>query len=213
MDALNLPLPPEPLALRTLARTLLEQAPAEGAALIAGGDWLAEPLWASWGAALERRGLDRAAFTQIVIGYGNEARLWVLGERPWEHCASGLAGRVGRRLPAVVGRSAPLDESQPVEANGEWRPLLARVGLSPEATEERLTAAIDRLHLLREVTTELAPAGGGRRAFHRAVVWEGATPRDPEVPFGVGESLRSRGEALAAALAAFLRKDPAYPVG
>ena len=43
-------------------------------------------------------GHDR--FLQISRGYADELRLWVVGERPWDHCAAGLAGRVQRRLPA-----------------------------------------------------------------------------------------------------------------
>jgi hypothetical protein len=43
-------------------------------------------------------GHDR--FIEISRGYADELRLWVVGERPWDHCAAGLAGRVQRRLPA-----------------------------------------------------------------------------------------------------------------
>ena len=37
---------------------------------------------------------------EISRGYAGEFRLWVVGERPWNPCASGLAGRLLRRLPA-----------------------------------------------------------------------------------------------------------------
>ena len=42
--------------------------------------------------------MDRARFLEISRGYSDELRLWVVGERPWSHCVSGLAGRVRRRL-------------------------------------------------------------------------------------------------------------------
>ncbi|MDQ3794089.1 MAG: hypothetical protein M3316_00160, partial [Actinomycetota bacterium] len=35
---------------------------------------------------------------EISRDYSDELRLWVVGERPWDHCAAGLAGRVRRRL-------------------------------------------------------------------------------------------------------------------
>jgi hypothetical protein len=43
--------------------------------------------------------MDRARFLEISRDYSGELRLWVVGERPWDHCAAGLAGRVRRRLP------------------------------------------------------------------------------------------------------------------
>ena len=43
-------------------------------------------------------GYDR--FLEISRSYAGEFRLWVVGERPWDHCAAGLAGRLLRRLPA-----------------------------------------------------------------------------------------------------------------
>ena len=39
-------------------------------------------------------------FLEISRSYAGEFRLWVVGERPWNHCAAGLAGRLLRRLPA-----------------------------------------------------------------------------------------------------------------
>ena len=60
---------------------------------------MADLLWKEWGAKLEGMGMDREKFLQITRGYAGEIRLWVMGERPWEHCISGLAGRVLRRLP------------------------------------------------------------------------------------------------------------------
>lgn len=102
MDAPLLPLPDEPQELKTRTRTLLEQMPDAGQALLAAGEWIAAPLWDRWQVALEPRGMDRARFLLIVIEYRNELRLWVMGERPWQHCAAGLAGRVARRVEAPV---------------------------------------------------------------------------------------------------------------
>ena len=94
----TLSLPEEPAELKAKTRTLLEQAPEAGRQVLAAGEWIAAPLWERWQESLEPRGLDRARFVQIVVGYQNELRLWVMGERPWEHCAAGLAGRVARRI-------------------------------------------------------------------------------------------------------------------
>ena len=112
-------LPAEPAALRRLARTLLEQAPEEGLPLVVAGEWMADPLWERWGETLERRGMGREAFGRIVAEYGNELRLWVVGERPWEQYVSGLAGRVARRLPSFA---------ESVESS-LWRDALARIGI------------------------------------------------------------------------------------
>jgi hypothetical protein len=43
--------------------------------------------------------MDYDRFAEISRGYAGEFRLWVVGERPWDHCAAGLAGRLLRRLP------------------------------------------------------------------------------------------------------------------
>jgi hypothetical protein len=94
----DLPLPEEPVELKNRTRTLLEQSPEAGRQVLAEGEWIAAPLWDLWRDQLELHGLDRARFVKIVVGYQNELRLWVMGERPWEHCVAGLAGRVVRRI-------------------------------------------------------------------------------------------------------------------
>src|ERR671912_130782 len=99
MVAPSLTLPEEPRALRSIARALLDQAPETGLPLVVRGEWVADPLWECWGDLLRERGMDREQFSHIVTGYGNELRLWVVGERPWQQYISGLAGRVERRLP------------------------------------------------------------------------------------------------------------------
>ena len=92
-------LPEEPAKLRAETRTLIERSPEEGIQLVNSGHPLSELLWEEWSETLERFGMDRGRFLQITRGYATETRLWVMGERPWDHCIAGLAGRVRRRLP------------------------------------------------------------------------------------------------------------------
>lgn len=65
------------------------------------GMWIAPLLWDQWLITLEGRCMDWRTFVSTVVSYRNELRLWVMGERPWEHCVSGLAGRIERRLPSA----------------------------------------------------------------------------------------------------------------
>ena len=92
-------LPEEPTELRADARSLLEDSPEEGIRLVNAGYPLADLLWEEWGAELEEAGVSRERFSEITRGYATEIRLWAMGERPWDHCIAGLAGRVLRRLP------------------------------------------------------------------------------------------------------------------
>ncbi len=200
---MHLPIPAEPVALRAVGRTLLEQAPDDGAPLIASGGWIADALWGWWQGPLERGGMDRARFDRVVADYGNELRLWAIGERPWDQCASGLAGRVSRRLRPI----AAVDPPGGTVARPAWDDALSRVGLAAGSPEDDLASAVGRLRLLHDV--DAVPAGD--RLVHRAVVWAGARPRDPEAPRGEGASEISRAGALAEALGRFLLKDPAYP--
>ena len=94
-----LPLPEEPVELRTETRALLEDWPEDGARVIDDATFVAHPLWDQWGEDLEGAGMVRDRFVEIARGYSGELRLWVVGERPWDHCVAGLAGRVWRRLP------------------------------------------------------------------------------------------------------------------
>jgi hypothetical protein len=97
-----LPLPAEPAELRAETRALLEDRPEEGARLIGEAAFVADPLWEEWGEDLEGAGMSRERFLEISRGYSDELRLWVVGERPWDHCVAGLAGRVRRRLPETA---------------------------------------------------------------------------------------------------------------
>jgi hypothetical protein len=96
--AVNLPLPDEPVELRQRTRALAQEAPERAAALLDAGEWIAGPLWQSWGPALAAAGMTRSRFLQVVAGYRRELWLWVMGERTWAQAAGGLAGRVRRRL-------------------------------------------------------------------------------------------------------------------
>ena len=94
------PLREEPVELRAETRALLEESPEEGSRLVGEAAFVADLLWEDWGDLLEPAGMPYDRFLQISRGYADELRLWVVGERPWDHCATGLAGRVQRRLPA-----------------------------------------------------------------------------------------------------------------
>ncbi len=93
-------LPEEPAELRAETRALLEESPEEGNRLVNDARFVADLLWDEWKQGIENGGMDYGRFLEISRGYANELRLWVVGERPWDHCVAGLAGRVWRRLPA-----------------------------------------------------------------------------------------------------------------
>ena len=93
-------MPDEPEDLKTETRALLEESPEEGSRVIEDATFVSELLWEEWRGDLEGAGMDHDRFLEISRGYAAEFRLWVLGERPWNHCAAGLSGRSLRRLPA-----------------------------------------------------------------------------------------------------------------
>ena len=95
----RLPLPEEPAGLRAETRALLEESPEEGSRVVDDATFVADPLWREWGEGLEQAGMGYERFLEIARSYAAELRLWVVGERPWDHCVVGLAGRVWRRLP------------------------------------------------------------------------------------------------------------------
>lgn len=95
---LELPLPEEPLRLKFETRAELEAEPGAGGAKIEDATFLARRLWRGWGPELRERGMARRHFFAVAQGYSAEIRLWVVGERTWDHCVSGLAGRAKRRI-------------------------------------------------------------------------------------------------------------------
>lgn len=99
MELRELILPPEPAESRAEARAFIEETPEEGMRLVNAGNPLADLLWEEWGEELADAGMDRERFLEITRGYAGEVRLWVMGERVWEHCVAGLKGRILRRLP------------------------------------------------------------------------------------------------------------------
>jgi hypothetical protein len=99
-DVKRLSVPDEPIELKAWTRALLEDSPEEGGRVIANAAFVSDLLWEEWRADLEGAGMGYDRFLEISRSYAGELRLWVLGERPWDHCAAGLAGRLLRRLPA-----------------------------------------------------------------------------------------------------------------
>ena len=95
----RLTLPEEPARLRADTRALLDESPEEGARVVSDARFVADPLWDRWGDDLESAGMGYERYLEITRGYADELRLWIVGERPWDHCAAGLAGRISRRLP------------------------------------------------------------------------------------------------------------------
>jgi hypothetical protein len=96
----SLLVPDEPGVLKAETRTLLEESPEKGSRIIEDATFVSDLLWGEWGTDLEEAGMGYERFVEISRGYAGEFRLWVVGERPWNHCAAGLAGRTLRRLPA-----------------------------------------------------------------------------------------------------------------
>lgn len=102
-DANNrLPLPEEPTEIRDNARATLEDSPEIGSRRINDAAFIADYFWEQWGEGLEASGMDYPRFLAIARGYTGESRFWVVGERPWDHFAAGLAGRVWRRMEAAA---------------------------------------------------------------------------------------------------------------
>ncbi len=64
--------------------------------VVTGPGGIAEWLFGRW-RVLITVGVDEEEFSSIALGYRREIWLWLMGERTWEQCCSGLIGRVGRR--------------------------------------------------------------------------------------------------------------------
>jgi hypothetical protein len=99
-DVKRLSVPDEPIEIKARTRILLEDSPEEGSRVIGDAAFVSDLLWGEWKADLEGADMSYDRFLEISRSYAGEFRLWVVGERPWDHCAAGLAGRLLRRLPA-----------------------------------------------------------------------------------------------------------------
>ncbi len=98
---MDLNIPEEPTEVKDRARASLEHSPKKGSRTINDAAFIAEYLWGEWGEDIESAGVEYDRFLTIARGNAGEARLWVVGERPWSHFADGLAGRVRRRAGAT----------------------------------------------------------------------------------------------------------------
>lgn len=95
---LELPMPTEPAELRGRLR----------AALLDGETWeerfgpdlgVGKGLWLVWGESLSGQ-VTLEQLGEVIRGYRRELWFWVLGDRMWTEVASGLEGRLVRRLPS-----------------------------------------------------------------------------------------------------------------
>ena len=93
-DVLRLHVPTEPDPSRWRERVMADATLDE---VLEKEDGIGPWLWERW-RVLEGAGLDRARFVAIVVAYRREIWLWLMGERTWAQCCSGLIGRIDRRL-------------------------------------------------------------------------------------------------------------------
>jgi hypothetical protein len=90
-----LPVPDEPLELKTLLRAAVGEDPPAGRVVALAE--VAALLWRDWEGALVPAGVDETAFDEIVAGATNEVWLWVMGDRPYDQLVASIAGRTIRR--------------------------------------------------------------------------------------------------------------------
>ena len=105
MTPLQLHIPDEPIGHLAKWRALV----ADGASMddvIDGPGGVVDWYWSRW-RSVESLGMDRAMFASVSRGHRRELALWIRGERTHAATASGLAGRVARRLdrPSAPPRS------------------------------------------------------------------------------------------------------------
>jgi len=65
--------------------------------VLVGDDGVTSWLWTRW-RSLAGAGIDERALGDIVLGYRRELWLWLVGDRTWAQCCSGLIGRIARRI-------------------------------------------------------------------------------------------------------------------
>ncbi len=91
----RLHVPEEP----TTARSAWRDRVLEGVDLVevvTGPGGVADWLWSRW-RVLGSVGVTQADLATIADGYRRELWLWLIGERTWQQCCSGLIGRIDRR--------------------------------------------------------------------------------------------------------------------
>jgi hypothetical protein len=64
-------------------------------------------LWNLWQPTLEPIGFGREEFVATVIDTQRELWLWLIGDRLWNQYVTGLAGRIGRRVPQPDAQATP----------------------------------------------------------------------------------------------------------
>lgn len=69
------------------------------AEVVAGPGGVARWLWARW-SVLGSVGMDEEAIAGVATDYRRELWLWMVGDRAWSQCCSGLIGRIARRFPS-----------------------------------------------------------------------------------------------------------------
>lgn len=157
-----LPVPVEPVELRRRLRT----------ALLDGAAWeerfgfelgVGDALWSAWGAALSDQGLTREQFAAVVRGYRRELWFWVLGDRIWAQVATGLAGRLVRRVPRPELQAAALSAatSSMLTAGGASRVLCTVQWLATASNAAHLSPGTPSGTLRRTV---IPPTRVGRSA-------------------------------------------------
>ncbi len=97
VDGFALAIPDEPSELKVaLRRALLDGRPPAGLPVDLD---VAAWLWGTWGPVLGPLGFGRDQFTDALGANQRELWLWLMGDRQWGQFASGLVGRISRRLP------------------------------------------------------------------------------------------------------------------
>ena len=108
-------------------------------------------------AVLESAGMTEDDFGAIVVGYRREIWLWLVGERTWAQCCSGLIGRIDRRL----GARSPRGVSPPLRA-------VRRCAASTSAaTGGRCSTGVDWEVGRGERWVVLGPNGSGKTTLLR----------------------------------------------
>jgi hypothetical protein len=94
----DLSVPDEPVAQRSAWRAAIDDGRALSELVVAvdgPSAWLWDRLGSELGSVA-----SSDEFAAVVFGYRREVWLWLVGDRSWEQCFTGLAGRLRRRLPA-----------------------------------------------------------------------------------------------------------------